>query len=63
MDNKKILKLLNDVKNNKISIEDAVKEFRDFPFKDLDFAKLDFHRDMRKKLGEAVPVRIKHWSS
>lgn len=54
MNNDDLYKLLNDVKNNKISISEAVKFFRDLPFKDFNFVKLDSHRDLRKSLGEVI---------
>lgn len=49
-----LYKLLNDVKNKKVTIEQAMEQFRDMPFKDLDFIKLDSHRDLRKSLGEVI---------
>lgn len=59
MNKDELYKLLNDVKDKKISIEEAFKCFRDFPFKDLDFVKLDSHRDLRKSLGEVIYCKNK----
>ncbi len=54
MNNDDLYKLLDGVKNKKISVEQAIEHFRDMPFKDLDFVKLDSHRDLRKSLGEVI---------
>ena len=59
MNNDDIYKLLNDVKNKQISIDEAMKYFRDFPFQDLDFVKLDSHRELRKSLGEVIYCKNK----
>ncbi len=59
MNKEELSRLLNDVKDKKISIDDAIKQFRDLPFKDLDFVKLDSHRDLRKSLGEVIYCKNK----
>ena len=38
-----VLKLLEDVKNDKVSLEEAAKELKQLPYEDLGFAKLDHH--------------------
>ena len=54
MNSDDLYRLFDDVKNGKLSIDKAVKCLRDLPFKDLDFVKLDSHRDLRKSLGEVI---------
>ena len=49
-----VLKLLEDVKNDKISLEEAAKELKQLPYEDLGFAKLDHHRKIRSGFGEVV---------
>ncbi|WP_368490873.1 nickel pincer cofactor biosynthesis protein LarB [Clostridium sp. BJN0013] len=49
-----IRKLLESVKTNEIEIEEAVKKFEDLPFKDLDFAKIDNHREIRMGYPEVI---------
>lgn len=54
MDKNDIRKLLESVKTNEIEIEEAVKKFEDLPFKDLDFAKIDNHREIRMGYPEVI---------
>jgi pyridinium-3,5-biscarboxylic acid mononucleotide synthase len=46
--------LLRQVKNGKLSIEQALERLRDLPFEDLGFAKLDHHRALRTGFPEVV---------
>lgn len=50
----KIKKLMLDVTNKKIKIDDAIKKLKFLPFEDLGFAKLDHHRALRKGFPEVV---------
>ena len=54
MDTKKIRQLLDSVKSGDVSIDDAMESLRKLPFEDLDFAKIDHHRPLRKGYPEAV---------
>jgi NCAIR mutase (PurE)-related protein len=54
MNSKDIKKLLEDVKDGKIEINDAIKYLKDLPFKDLGFAKIDFHRELRTGYPEII---------
>jgi NCAIR mutase (PurE)-related protein len=54
MDSKDVRKLLEDVKNEKIQIEEAMKKIEDLPFKDLEFAKIDNHRQIRVGYPEVI---------
>ena len=46
--------ILEKVRNGEISVEAAEKFFRQKPFEDLGFAKLDTHRKIRTGFGEVV---------
>jgi len=54
MNEKEILELLSKVKNDEVSINDAVNKFKDLPFKDLGFAKIDNHRSIRVGYPEVI---------
>ncbi len=59
MDMNNIKTLLQNVKDNRVSIDEALTKLRDFPFKDLDFVKLDYHRTLRKGFGEVIYCKSK----
>lgn len=46
--------LLEDVKNNKVEVIEALSTLKDLPYKDLGFAMLDHHRALRKGFPEVV---------
>jgi len=50
----KIANILKDVKGGRISTEEAVSKLRDFPYKDLGFAKVDHHRSLRRGFPEVI---------
>jgi len=54
MNSKDIKALLNEVKNGNISIDDATGKFEDLPYKELGFAKIDNHRELRVGYPEVV---------
>ena len=54
MDKTTLEKLLTDVKNDKIEITDALKKLENLPFTDLDFAKIDNHRELRVGYPEVI---------
>ncbi|MDT8715154.1 nickel pincer cofactor biosynthesis protein LarB [Clostridium sp. 19966] len=54
MNKSDIKNLLEDVKNNKVDIEAAAKEIEDLPFKDLGFANIDNHREIRTGYPEVI---------
>ncbi len=49
-----IRKLLNDVSENRVSVDDAVLMLKKEPFIDMDYAKLDTHRHLRQGYAEVV---------
>jgi len=54
MDQQNLKELLNKVKNNEYSIEEAIENLKNIPFKDLGFAKVDTHRNIRQGFSEAI---------
>jgi pyridinium-3,5-biscarboxylic acid mononucleotide synthase len=54
MDKKRIKKLLEDIKAEKISIADALENLRNLPYEDIGYAKLDIHRSLRTGFPEVV---------
>lgn len=54
MDNQNLLQLLNDLKNQQISVEKVFEQLRDLPFQDLGFARVDHHRALRKGYPEVI---------
>ena len=54
VDKNEIKSLLESVKDNKINVEEALEELEDLPFKDLGFAKIDNHREMRVGYPEVI---------
>ena len=54
MNTKDIKKVLLDIKNDKISLEEGVNTLKDLPFKDLGYAKIDNHREMRVGYPEVI---------
>ncbi len=49
-----VRKLLEDVKADKVSLEEALVELKNLPYEDLGFAKLDHHRKIRSGFGEVI---------
>src|ERR1051325_8338678 len=54
MDSERLLKLLEQVRERKLSVAEAAREFRHFPFEDLGFAKVDHHRAIRQGFPEVI---------
>ena len=46
--------MLEDFKQNDLGIDAVVAKLRDLPYEDLDFAKIDHHRAIRKGFPEVV---------
>lgn len=51
---RKIKKLLADIKDGKTTVEEAYDQLKHMPFEDLDHTKIDHHRMVRKGLQEVV---------
>lgn len=59
MDKKDVKKILEEVKSNKLSIDDAIETFTELPFKDLGFATIDNHRALRVGYPEVIYCKNK----
>jgi NCAIR mutase (PurE)-related protein len=46
--------ILNRVHSGAMTPHDAMKVFKDYPYQDLDFAKIDHHRELRKGFPEVI---------
>lgn len=54
MNSKDIRRLLEGVKNNEIEVAEAMTRIKDLPFKDLEFATIDNHRQIRVGYPEVI---------
>ena len=54
MDEPTLRQLLDDVRSGAVSSDDAMARLRRLPFADLDFARVDHHRQLRQGQPEAV---------
>lgn len=54
MEQSKLLELLNKVKNNDCSIEEAVNKIKNISFMNLDYANVDTNRNLRQGFSEAI---------
>ena len=54
MDAEKLQRLLADVQDGAVSVDDALSQLRRLPYDDLGFAQLDLHRALRQGLPEVV---------
>ncbi|MGN1411891.1 MAG: nickel pincer cofactor biosynthesis protein LarB [Oscillospiraceae bacterium] len=52
--NERIRKLLEEVSTGKISIDNAMLQLKLEPYQDLNFAKLDYHREIRQGVTEII---------
>src|SRR5262249_42864992 len=54
MDSERLIELLENVREKKLTIADAVARMRHLPFEDLGFAKVDHHRALRQGFPEVI---------
>lgn len=54
MDKKRLKKILINFKNDELSLEEALLEFKEAPFEDLGFAKVDHHRSLLQGTTEVI---------
>jgi hypothetical protein len=54
MDRARIESLLNEVREGRMAVNDAVDRLKDLPFEDIGFAKLDHHRALRTGMPEVI---------
>jgi NCAIR mutase (PurE)-related protein len=60
MRKEELAEILSRLKNDEITIEEAVSRIASEPITDLGFAKIDHHRELRKGLPEVVYCEGKH---
>ena len=46
--------ILTNVYKNKLSPADAIKQLQNMPYENIDFAKIDHHRELRSGLPEVI---------
>ncbi len=54
MNRERIKKLLEDVQSGRLKVEEAFKQLKSLPYRDLGFAKIDTHRSLRKGFPEVI---------
>ena len=54
MDRARIESLLNDVREGRTEVKDALDRLKDLPFEDIGFAKLDHHRSLLTGMPEVI---------
>lgn len=54
MDKESLRKILESIKTGRMSVEDAVARFRNFPVENLEFARVDHHRALRQGQPEVI---------
>ena len=54
MDSEKLRSLLKKVEDHEMSTEEALSELKDFSFQDLEYAKIDHHRELRTGYPEII---------
>ena len=47
-------KLLHEVREGRLSIDEALRDLKAFPYEDIGFACIDHHRGLRKGLSEVI---------
>lgn len=52
--NRRIRKLLEDVSTGNLSIDDAMLQLKLEPYRNLNFAKIDYHREIRQGVPEVI---------
>ena len=59
MNEKELKIILTNLYKNKISPADAIKKLQNMPYENIDFAKIDHHRELRNGLPEVIYGRGK----
>ena len=54
MNSEELKKILTQVQEQKLEVNDALRKLEDFPYADLGFAKIDFHREIRTGYPEII---------
>ena len=48
MNPERLKKILTQVRQGKLTVDGALKSLKHLPFEDIDFARIDHHRSLRK---------------
>lgn len=59
MNTDRLLQIIRSIKSGKISEEEAINIFKNLPFEDLEFAKIDHHRQLRSNIPEVIFAKNK----
>lgn len=54
MNKERLRELLGQVKDEELSIDEALDEIKDLPYRDLEYAKIDNHREVRNGYPEVI---------
>ena len=54
MNSEELKKILTQVQEQKLEVDDALRKLEDFPYADLGFAKIDHHREIRTGYPEII---------
>lgn len=54
MNKDELKKLLTEVADGKVCVDNALSKIRTMPYEDLDFAKVDTHRSVRQGIPEVI---------
>jgi NCAIR mutase (PurE)-related protein len=54
MNEDQLRKILADIKGGALNVDDAINHFKDFEYKELDYAKIDNHRQLRTGYPEVI---------
>ena len=54
MNTNDLRKLLEDIKESKLDINSAIEKFKTLPYENLQYAKVDHHRELRNGHAEVI---------
>ncbi|MEF9918325.1 MAG: nickel pincer cofactor biosynthesis protein LarB [Eubacterium sp.] len=54
MNKEQLKELLEGVRSNTVAVDDALEKIKDLPYKDLEYAKVDYHREIRNGFPEVI---------
>ena len=55
MTKKELEQMLKEVQSGSRSVEQALEQMQEMPYKDLEYAKVDYHRELRNGFPEEKP--------
>ena len=54
MTKKELEQMLREVQSGSRSVEQALEQMQEMPYKDLEYAKVDYHRELRNGFPEVI---------